>query len=187
MKGKEEELRRLVTNEEIVIARIVEEKKEDRDKEEDLIKLRMVEEIVPRWFHKYLKVFEKKESERMLTRKAWDHAIDLREGFVSKNRKIYPLSRVEREEVQEFVKDQLRKGYIRPSKSPQMSPVFFIPKKDGKKRMVQDYQYLNSWTIKNNYLLPLILELIDSIGKKVFTKMNLRWGYNNVRINEGDE
>ena len=61
MKGKEEELRRLVTNEEIVIARIAEEKKEDRDKEEDLIKLRMVEEIVPRWFHKYLKVFEKKE------------------------------------------------------------------------------------------------------------------------------
>ncbi len=53
--------------------------------------------------------------------------------------------------------------------------------------MVQDYQYLNSWTIKNNYLLPLILELIDSIGKKVFTKMNLRWEYNNVRIKEGDE
>ena len=68
-----------------------------------------------------------------------------------------------------------------------MSLVFFISKKDGKKRMVQDYQYLNSWTIKNNYLLPLILELIDSIGKKVFTKMNLRWGYNNVRIKEGDE
>jgi len=61
VKGKEEELRRPVTNEEIVIARIVEEKEEDRDKEEDLIKLRMVEEIVPRWFHKYLKVFEKKE------------------------------------------------------------------------------------------------------------------------------
>ena len=72
----------------------------------------------------------------MLTRKAWDHAIDLREGFMPKKGKIYPLSRVEREEVQEFVKDQLRKGYIRPSKSPQTSPVFFVPKKDGKKRMV---------------------------------------------------
>jgi len=107
---------------------------------------------------------------------------------VPKKGKIYPLSRVEREEVQEFVKDQLRKGYIRPSKSPQTSPVFFVPKKDGKKRMVQDYRYLNSWTIKNNYSLPLISDLIDSIGKKkVFTKMNLRWGYNNVRIKEGDE
>jgi len=64
------------------------------------------------------------------------------------------LSRVEREEVQEFVKDQLRKEYIRPSKLSQISLVFFVPKKDGKKRMAQDYRYLNSWTIKNNYLLP---------------------------------
>jgi len=149
----------------------VEEKK---NKEEDLIELRATEEMVPQRFHKYLKVFEKKDSERMPTRKAWDHAIDLREGFVPKKGKIYPLSRVEREEVQEFVKDQLRKGYIRPSKLPQMSPVFFVPKKDGKKRIVQDYRYLNSWTIKNNYPLPLISDLIDSIGKKVFTKMDLQ-------------
>ena len=61
-----------------------------------------------------------------------------------KKRKIYPLSRVKREEVQEFVKDQLKKRYIRPSKSPQTLPVFFVPKKDEKKRMVQDYWYLNS-------------------------------------------
>ena len=81
----------------------------------------------------------------------------------------------------------MRKGYIRPSKLPQTSPVFFVPKKDRKKRMVQDYQYLNSWTVKNNYPLPLILDLIDSIGKKVFTKIDLCWGYNNVRIKEGDE
>ena len=105
-----------------------------------------------------------------------------------KKGKIYPLSRVEREEVQEFVKDQLRKGYIRLSKSLQISLVFFVPKKDGKKRMVQDYWYLNSWTVKNNYLLSLILNLIDSIRKKkMFMKMDLRWGYNNVRIKEEDE
>ena len=69
-------------------------------------------------------------------RKAWDHTIDFREGFVPKKGKIYPLSRIEREEVQEFMKDQLRKRYIRLSKSPQTSLVFFVPKKDGKKRMV---------------------------------------------------
>ena len=114
--------------------------------------------------------------------------IDLREGFVPKKGKIYLLSKVEREEVQEFVKDQLRKGYIRPLKSLQMSLVFFVPKKDGKKRMVQDYQYLNSWIVKNNYPLPLISDLIDSIGeKKLFMKINLCWGYNNVRIKKGDE
>ena len=165
-------MRRLTIEEEKTIARIMEEKEEE---EEDLIELRATEEMVPQRFHKYLKVFEKKDSERMLMRKAWDHIIDLREGFVPKKGKIYLLSRVEREEVQEFVKDQLRKRYIRPSKSPQMSLVFFVPKKDGKKRMVQDYRYLNSWTIKNNYSLPLISDLIDSIGKKkVFTKMDLR-------------
>jgi len=99
----------------------------------------MVEEMVPRRFHKYLKVFEKKESERMLTKKTWDHTMDLRKGFVPKKWKIYLLSRIKREEVQEFVKDQLKKGYIQLLKSPQTSPVFFMPKKDRKKRMVQDY------------------------------------------------
>ena len=94
--------------EEKTIARIMEEKEKE---EEDLIELKVTDEIVSRRFHKYLKVFEKKDSERMLTRKAWDHAIDLREGFVPKKGKIYLLSRVEREEVQEFVKDQ---RYIRP-------------------------------------------------------------------------
>jgi len=68
-----------------------------------------------------------------------------------------------------------------------MSLVFFVSKKDEKKRIVQDYKYLNSWTIKNNYPLLLISDLIDSIGKKVFIKIDLRWSYNNVRIKEGDE
>jgi len=54
--------------------------------------------------------------------------------------------------------------------------------------MVQDYRYLNEWTIKNNYPLPLISDVIKNIGtKKVFTKMDLRWSYNNVRIKEEDE
>jgi len=57
-------------------------------------------------------MFEKKESERMPMRKTWNHAIDFKEGFVPKKGKIYLLSRIERKEVQEFVKDQLRKGYI---------------------------------------------------------------------------
>jgi len=73
------------------------------------------------------------------------------------------------------MKDQLRKKYIRPSKSPQTSPVFFVGKKDRKKRMVIDYCNLNSQTVKNNYPLPLITELINNMGgKKVFTKMDLR-------------
>jgi len=86
------------------------------------------------------------------------------------------------------VEDQLRKGYIRLSKSPQTLPVFFVGKKDGSKQMVMDYRNLNDQTVKNNYLLPLIMELIDNMGsKKVFTKIDLRWGFNNMRIKEGDK
>jgi len=79
----------------------------------------------------------------MPTRKVWDHVIEVKEGFVPRKRKVYPLSREEREVVREFIKEQLRKGYIWLSKSPQMVLVFFIGKKDGKKQMVQDYRYLN--------------------------------------------
>ena len=112
----------------------------------------------------------------------------MKERFILRKGKVYLLSREEREKVQEFIKEQLRKEYIRSLKSPQMAPVFFVRKKDRKKRMVQDYWYLNEWTVKNNYLLPLILDIIENIGtKKVFTKMDLRWGYNNVRIKEGDK
>ena len=74
-----------------------------------------------------------------------------------------------------FISEQLRKGYIKSSKSPQTTPVFFVGKKDGKKQIVQDYRYLNKWTIKNNYPLSLISDIIQDIGaKKVFTKMDLR-------------
>jgi len=98
------------------------------------------------------------------------------------------MTKNKREEVQNFVKDQLRKRYIRPSKSPQTLSVFFVGKKDGSKRMVIDYRNLNDQTVKNNYPLPLITELINNMGsKKVFSKMDLRWGFNNVRIKEEDE
>jgi len=65
--------------------------------------------LVPEKFHKWIKVFGKKQLERMLTRKVWDHAIDVKEGFVPRKEKVYLLSREEREEVREFVKEQLRK------------------------------------------------------------------------------
>ena len=79
----------------------------------------------------------------MPTRKIWDYAINMKEEFVPRKGKVYPLSREEREKVYEFIQEQLRKGYIRLLKLPQMAPVFFVEKKDGKKRMVQDYRYLN--------------------------------------------
>jgi len=139
--------------------------------------------MVPKKFLRWKKVFGKVEFERMLTRKIWDHAIDLKEMFKPQKERIYPLSKNKREEVQSFINNQLRKGYIRPSKSPQTSPVFFVGKKDGSKRIVIDYHSLNDQTMKNNYPLPLITDLIDNMeSKRVFTKMDLQWGFNNVRI-----
>jgi len=124
-KGKMMEIKKVVEEWEIW-----DEEEEAAKSEEEAKKL------VPEKFHRWIKVFGKKQSERMPTRKLWDHAIDVKKGFMLRKGKVYPLSREEREEVREFVKEQLRKGYIRPSKSPQMVPVFFVGKKDGKKRMV---------------------------------------------------
>ncbi len=92
--------------------------------------------LIPEKFHKWIKVFGKKQSERMPTRKIWDHAIDIKKEFIPRKGKMYLLLREEREGVREFVKEQLRKEYIRPSKLSQIAPVFFVGKKDRKKRMV---------------------------------------------------
>ena len=100
--------------------------------------------------------------------------VEVKEEFVLGKGKVYPLSRKERKEVCEFIEEQLRKGYIRPLKLPQTALVFFIGKKSSKKRMVQDYRYLNKWTIKNNYSLFLIWNIVENIGtKKLFTKLDL--------------
>jgi len=150
------------------------DEKEDWGREEEIeADHRKVEEMVSKRFHKWLKVFGKVESERMPVRKVWDHAIDLNNNFKASKARVYPLSKNEKEEVQKFVDKHLKKGYIRPSKSPQTSPVFFVGKKDGGKHMVMDYCRLNKQIVKNNYLLPLITDLVDSMGnKRVFIKMD---------------
>jgi len=69
----------------------------------------------------------------MSIRKLWDHTIDIKKGFVLRKGKVYSLSREERKEVCKFISEQLRKGYIKLSKSSQTAPVFFVGKKNGKK------------------------------------------------------
>jgi len=114
-----------------------------------------IEGMVPKWFHRWLKVFGKVELERMPVWKVWDHAIDVKEDFKPSKAKVYPLSRNKREEVQKFVDKHLKKGYIRPSKSQQTSPVFFVGKKNRGKCMVMDYRKLNKQTVN-------VMETLDS-------------------------
>ena len=84
------------------------------------------------------------------------------------------MSQKEQMALDEFLEENLCKGYIRPSKSPMASPVFFIKKKDGSLRPVQDYRKLNAATIKDRYPLPLIQELIDKLkNAKFFTKLDV--------------
>ena len=82
-------------------------RKIEKDENEEALK-----KLVPRRFWKWKRVFGERESERMPVQKAWDYAIELKKGFTPKKGKVYSLLREEREEVQAFVEDQLRKGYI---------------------------------------------------------------------------
>ena len=151
LKKKERKKRgkKVVTLKEEKIIRWEIDDKENWGREEEIKEdHRKIEEMVPKRFLKWRKVFRKVELERMPMRKVWDHAIDFKETFKPQKGKIYPLFKNEREEVQNFVEDQLRKGYIRPLKSPQMSPVFFVGKKDRSKWMVMDYHNLNNKTVK---------------------------------------
>ena len=177
-----------IIEEEKIVRQTVDNKEDWRKEEKVKVDHRKIEKIVPQRFLRWRKVFGKVKLERMLMRKIQDHAINLKETFKPRKERIYPLSRNERKEVQNFIEDQLRKGYIRLSKSPQMSLVFFVNKKNKEKRIVIDYYNLNNQTMKNNYLLSLITDLIDNIGsKQVFTKMDLWQGFNNMRIKEEDK
>ena len=120
-------------------------------------------------------MFEKEASECFPESKPWDHAIDLKPDFVAKDCKVYPLSLREQSLMDEFIDENLRKGYIRTSKSPMASPFFFTAKKDAEAlRPCQDYRYLNDGTIKNAYPLPLVSDLLDKLkGAKWFTKLDI--------------
>jgi len=147
------------------------------------------QELVPERYHHHGKVFSEQASERFPDRRPWDHAIKLKDDApTSINCCIYPLSPKEKEEQREFLSQNLHLQRICRSKSPYASGFFLIRKKDGKFRPVQDYRNLNKWTIPNKYPLPLISELIYNLAKKrLFSKFDIRWGYNNIRIKEGDE
>ena len=87
----------------------------------------------------------------------------------------------EQKQLEIFLDENLKSGRICPSKSLMAAPFFFIKKKSGELRPIQDYRRLNTMTIKNPYPLPLISELIDKLkGARYFTKLDVRWGYNNV-------
>jgi hypothetical protein len=143
---------------------------------------------VPPEYQRHKKVFSKEESHRFPPSRPWDHVIKLKEGAPKAlDCKIYPMTQTEDEALLKWIKEEKAKGYIQQSKSPYASSFFFIKKKDGKLCPVIDYHKLNDYTVKNKYPLPLIPELIARVKDAwIFSKFDIRWGYNNICIKGGD-
>jgi len=119
-----------------------------------------------------------------------DHKIELLETApASFNCKVYPLSKAEQEAEDQFLDENLAKGCIVPSNSPYRFSTFMVPKKDLKeKRYIIDYCPLNAVTCKDVTPLPNLAQYIEDLqGMEVFSKFNIWWGYNNIRIKEGDK
>jgi hypothetical protein len=98
------------------------------------------------------------------------------------------MSEKKLQELKTYININIKKGFIRPSKSPAGFPVIFVPKKNRKLQLCVDFQRLNEITIKNRYLLPNISELRDRLSHtKIFTALDLRGAYNLIRIKKGEE
>jgi hypothetical protein len=145
-------------------------------------------EMVPEHYHKYLHVFDKKKAEVLPPHRSQDCKIELEPDAKLYNAPVYPMSANELEALDAILKENVSKGFLRVSESKMASPIFFVKKKDGSLRPVVDYRRLNKVTIKDRYPLPLTQQLVDRLqGAKFFTKLDLRSGYNLIRIREGDE
>jgi hypothetical protein len=119
----------------------------------------------------------------------WDieFTIDLKPGIAPIYKTLYRMTTPELAELKEHIKELLEKGFILPSSSPWGAPVIFVLKKDGTQRLCMDYRALNEVTIKNKYPLPRIDDLFDQLhGVCVFSKIDLRLGYYQVKIWECD-
>ena len=152
------------------------------------------DQIVPPQYHTHARVFSEEAAHHFPASREWNHAIDLKpEAPLTLDCKVYPLSPGEDDALQQFLSENLDKGYIRQSKSPYAFPFFFIKKKNGDLRPVQDYRKLNAVTVRNTAPLPLIRELMDRLTRvhghrsALFTKLDIRWGYNNIHIHDGDQ
>ena len=154
------------------------------------LEAKIVKETVPlpEQYKRFEVVFSETDIPLPEHRSRLDHEIKLVEGFKPKKGSIYPLSPKEKEELDALLDENLACGKIRPSVSPQAALVFFVAKKDGKKRLIQDYWYLNSHTVVDSYPLPDIKTLLDDLALlSYFAKFDVRWGFTNIRIKAGDE
>jgi len=145
---------------------------------------------VPAVYKEFISVFNVENLlDELPPRRSFDLEINLKDPakdppFI----KIYNLSHKEEVELKNFITENLKKGFIRPSKSPYAAPIFFVPKKCGGLRPCIDYRLLNDNTVKDKFPLPLVSDVLSKFtGSTIFTQIDLKNGYNLVRIKEGHE
>ena len=143
---------------------------------------------IPEDYHEFADVFSKSQASTLPPHRPYDLKIDLEEGAEPPIGRMYSLSETEMKALREFLDDNLRNGFVRPSNSSHGAPILFVKKKDGSLRLCVDFRGLNKISKKDRYPLPLISDLLDSPGKaRIYTKIDLRHAYHLVRIREGDE
>ena len=159
--------------------------KTEKSEAEELQELR---EKVPSEYHDLLPLFTKKEADKLPPHRYVDHTIELEEGKKPPFGPLYNMSNLELQALGNYLDENQKKGFIRPSTSSSASPVLFVRKPGGGLRFCVDYRGLNAITKKNRYPLPLIDETLRQLqNSKIFTRLDLRGAYNLIRIRQGDE
>ena len=120
--------------------------------------------------------------------RVYDHAITLEVGHNPPNSRPYRYSPQQKDEIERQVVEMIKAGIVKPSMSPYASPVLLVKKKDDSWHFCVDYRKLNAITVKNKFPLPMVDELLDELaGSKIFSKLDLRAGYHQIRMHEPDE
>ncbi|KAF8755281.1 hypothetical protein RHS01_05373 [Rhizoctonia solani] len=143
---------------------------------------------LPTQYHEFAKIFGKEEFKTLLPHREYNIAIDLVLDTKLSPGPIYSMKDAESKALKQHIDKELATGKIQPSTSSASTPVMFVKRADGSLRLVVDYWKLNDITHKNVYLLPRQDNLMAKLRHaKIFTKLDLQWGYNNIQIKEGDK
>ncbi|KAL0163510.1 hypothetical protein M9458_039263 [Cirrhinus mrigala] len=143
---------------------------------------------IPSHYQDLSEVFSKTKATQLPPHRPWDCAIELLPNAMPPKSKVYPLSRMEDQAMEDYIEEALESGFIRVSTSPAAAGFFFVSKKDGVLRPCIDYRGLNNVTVKFRYPLPLVPPALEQLREAtIYTKLDLRSAYNLIRIKEGDE